>query len=70
MTRDLDLSRSILAFVEERSPPGGGLDEPLAIEGYDRATVLAHAELLIDEGLLDRKVLRTGFGIVEVMIVR
>ena len=56
MRRDVDLSRAILAFVEEHSPPQGGLDPPLAIEGYDRPTVLAHTELLIEDGLLDGQV--------------
>jgi hypothetical protein len=70
MKRNLDLSRSILAFVEEQTPPQGGLDKPLQFEGYDRPTVLAHAELLIEEGLLHGKVLKAGPGIVEVMIFR
>ena len=70
MKRDLELSRSILAFVEEHSPPEGGLDKPLEVEGYDRQTVLAHAELLIEEGLLHGKALRALVGTVDVMIER
>lgn len=70
MKRDLDLSRAILAHVEEHSPPQGGLDKPLVFEGYDQQTVFAHADLLIEEGLLHGKALRAGPGILDVMIFR
>lgn len=70
MKRDVDLSRAILAFVEEHSPPQGGLRQRLAIEGYDYLTVAAHAELLIDEGLIDGQVLKTLGGGMDVMIIR
>ena len=62
MKRELDLSRSILAFVEEHSSPQAGLNKPLEFQGYDRATVLAHAELLIEEGLLHGKADRNPKG--------
>jgi len=68
MKRDVDLQRAILAFVEDHSPPQGGLDKRLEIEGYDRPTVLAHAELLIDEGLLDGQALRAQQGLVDVIV--
>lgn len=47
MKRDGDLSRAILAFVEEHSPPEGGLNEPLKFDGDDRPTVLAHLNLRV-----------------------
>ena len=68
MKRDVDLQRLILAFIEEHSPPQGGLDRSLEIEGYDQATVLAHAQLLIEDGYVDGKVLETVFGPVNVAI--
>jgi hypothetical protein len=68
MKRDVDLSRAILMFVEEHSPPQGGLDQPLEIDGYDRPTVLAHAQLLIDDGFVDGKVLEAQTGIFDVVI--
>jgi len=61
MKRDVDLSRAILAFVEEHCPPEGGLKERLEFEGYDYATIVAHAELLIEEHLLDGRVIK-GLG--------
>ncbi len=70
MKRDLDLSRAILKFIEEHSPAEGGLDQPLAIDGYDRQTVLAHAELLVEDGKVDGKVLRASFSIVDVMVTK
>lgn len=62
MKRDVDLQRLILAFIEEHSPPHGGLDKPLEIPGYDRPTVLAHAQLLIEDGFVDGTVLEGQTG--------
>lgn len=70
MKRDIDLSRAILFFVEEHCPPQGGLSKRLAIEGYDYPTVAAHAELLIDEGLIDGQVIKMLGGPMEVAIIR
>lgn len=70
MKRYVDLSRAILAFVEEHNPPQGGLNQRLAIEGYDYLTVAAHAELLIDEGLIDGQVLNTLGGRLDVVVIR
>jgi Hypothetical protein (DUF2513) len=70
MKRDVDLQRSILLFVEGHSPPHGGLDKPLAISGYDRETVFAHAELLIEDGLIDGRVLRGMVGFVDVHVLK
>lgn len=70
MKRDLDLMREILLFIEEHSPPHGGLDKPLEISGYDRDTVFAHTELLIDEGYIDAKVLHGMTGIHDIMVDR
>lgn len=70
MRRDVDLSRAILRFVEEHAPPQGGLDRELAIEGYDRPTVLAHAELLIEEGLIAGHILRGQGSPLHLVITR
>jgi hypothetical protein len=68
--RDVDLSRAILRFVEEHAPPQGGLGKPLEVEGYDRPTVLAHAELLIEDGLVDGRVSKGLGGPVNVVIIK
>lgn len=70
MKRDVDLSRSILLYVEEYSPPQGGLDKPLEIEGYDHPTVLAHAELLIEDGLLDGRAVKSTQGLDDVHVIK
>jgi hypothetical protein len=62
MKRDVDLSRAVLRFVEEHAPPQGGVQTPLEIEGYDHPTVLAHAELLIEDGLIDGRVVKALGG--------
>ena len=51
-----------MRFVEEHAPPQGGLDKPMTIEGYDNPTVLAHAELLIEDGLIDGRVKKGPTG--------
>lgn len=68
MRRDVDLSRAILLFVEKYSPPEGGLTQRLAIEGYDVSLVIAHAVLLIDDGLLEGDVLNVSGMPPEVVI--
>ena len=70
MKRDVDLSRAILRFVEEHAPPQGGVDRPLEIGGYDRPTVLAHAELLIEDGLIDGQVIAALAGPLDVVITK
>ena len=70
MKRDLDLSRSILLFIEEHCPPGGGLNKRLEFDGYDRAIVLAHVELLIEAGLVDGRMMKHVSGPIEVMIIK
>jgi hypothetical protein len=70
MKRDVDLQRQILLFIEEQAPPSGGLDKPIAIDGYDKATIFAHTEFLIDEGLIDAAVSRGMFGIIDVRVER
>lgn len=70
MRRNPDLSRVILLFVEEHSPPQGGLDLPLEIPAYDRQTVLAHTELLIEDGLVDGRVLRAVIGFADIAITK
>lgn len=57
MQRDMDLVRSILTAVE-------GSDEealrrqPLAIQGYDSATIARHVEIMEEAGLVDAHVMR------------
>jgi len=68
MKRDADLSRQILLFIEQYTPPQGGLDRPVEISGYDRPTVLAHTALLIEDGLVDGKVIEAMTGIIEVVV--
>jgi Hypothetical protein (DUF2513) len=70
MRRDVDLQRSILAFVEEHSPPRGGLDREVEIEGYDRDTVLAHIDLLIKDAYIEGKVLESLTGLTQALIMR
>jgi len=53
MKRDNDLSRAILIFVQDHCPPQGVLRESIVIEGYDATTVIAHAELLIEDDYID-----------------
>lgn len=48
--------------------PDRGLSSPLAIEGYDRSMVLAHAELLLDDGLIEGRAMRNLMEPVEVVI--
>lgn len=62
MKRDVDLSRAILAYIEEHAPPLGGLEKAIEIPGYDDATTLAHTELLIDEGLIDGEIIMALMG--------
>jgi hypothetical protein len=50
MKRDLDLVRLILKEIEE--VPAGETPEINSMPGYDRATVNAHLELLIDADLV------------------
>lgn len=70
MKRDVDLSRKILAFIEEHAPPQGGMDKHIEIDGYDRPTILAHTELLVEDGLVDGQVLKAMSGTVEVMVIK
>jgi hypothetical protein len=61
MKRDVDLQRLILLFLEEHIPPRGGLDRRVEIPEYDRATVNAHLELLIESGFVDGRISK-GLG--------
>jgi Hypothetical protein (DUF2513) len=56
MKRDNDLSRAILLFVQEHCPPEGMLRVPIEIEGYGEATVIGHAELLVEDRYIDGRV--------------
>lgn len=58
MTRDPDLERMILFFVEEHCPPEGGLNKRIEFDGYDKATINAHTERLIKDGLIDGQVIK------------
>jgi len=68
MKKDIDLSRKILLFVEEHSPPEGGLDKPLEIDGYNAPTVRAHVDLLIKGGYLEGRVMSgpNGINVVDI----
>lgn len=68
MRRDADLSREILFYIEERSPPQGSLDAPIDVPGYDQPTILAHTDLLIDEGLVDGRTLQGPVGPIQVVV--
>lgn len=62
MKRDMDLIRSILLEIETKAPPVGGMQERIAIEGYDRATINAHLKMLIEEAGLVDGVISRGQG--------
>jgi Hypothetical protein (DUF2513) len=56
----MELIRNILLEIEAKAPPSGGMQERVAIDGYDRATVNAHLRMLIEEAnLVDGRVMRT-----------
>jgi hypothetical protein len=57
MKRDVDLQRLILLFIEQHTPPQGGLEKPVEISGYDKPTINAHLELLIESRLVDGRVI-------------
>ncbi len=69
MKRDLDLVRLILKELEEELPPGQSCNG-VQIDGYDRPTVNAHLELMIDADLIDGKPLHAMTGIIDVMVNR
>lgn len=68
MRRDPDLSRAILLFIEEHWQPSRGLERRIEVEGYDYPTILAHTQLLIEEDMLDGKIIETLVGPVEAVI--
>jgi hypothetical protein len=70
MKRDNDLSRAILIFVQDHLPPGGGLDVKLDIPGYDLATTVAHAELLIEDHYIDGRVLKGQGGSIHIVVTK
>jgi hypothetical protein len=70
MKREPDLTRLILFFIEDHSPPQGGLEMDLEIPGYDRPTVLAHTQLLIEDGLVFGHVMEGMSGIIHIEVTR
>lgn len=61
MKRDYKLIRRILLMMEEQEPGDEGLAlSALADDGCDAATVICHAELMMDEGLVAEHRLVTG----------
>jgi Hypothetical protein (DUF2513) len=52
MKRDMDLVRAILLDIEANAPAQGGLNRPVSVDGYDRATITAHVELMIRDAHL------------------
>lgn len=61
MKRDVDLQRLILLFIEKHCPPQGGLNKSVEIANYEEVVINAHLELLIEDRLVDGKVLK-GLG--------
>jgi len=59
MQRDVDLVRQILLHVES-SDEEALRQQPLAIHGYDLATVARHVELMQEAGLVDAHVMRAN----------
>lgn len=70
MRRDVDLQRKILFYLEEHIPAAGILQDRIKIDGYDYPTVLAHVELLLDDGLIDGKMLYVALGPMDVVVNR
>ena len=52
MTRNMDLVRTILLDVEKRKPACGTWESEPFLEGKDKAMVVEHLNLLINEGFL------------------
>ncbi len=52
MTRDMDLIRTILKWIED-APLGEYRQRSMAIEGVDRDELAYHVKLLKDEGYID-----------------
>jgi hypothetical protein len=69
MKRDPDLLRSILLYIEEHAPPQGGLQQRITVEGYDKPTIDAHTELLIEDGLVAGQVI-DGLNFKEIMVTK
>ena len=61
MKRDLDLIRKILFRTEEIPPDDHNINN-LDFEGYDEATVSAHALLMYEAGLIEASFTRTPRG--------
>ena len=59
MTRDLDLVRKILLFME--AAPTGYAPDTIEIDGYDQRTIGFHARLMIQAELIDGADI-TSFG--------
>jgi hypothetical protein len=68
MRRDVDLQRKILFFLEDHLRPASILTELILIEGYDYPTILAHTELLIEDGLIDGKMLYGALGPIQAVV--
>jgi hypothetical protein len=65
MKRDFDLIRRILQDIEKL--PAGKTLEELEYSEYDQDTILAHAKLLIEKGLIEGKIVGgTGWSMIRV----
>lgn len=62
VNRNVDLQRLILPYIEEYIPPQGGLDRQTESLGNDYPTVCAQAALLVDDGRIDRRVMKGPTG--------
>lgn len=65
MKRDMDLIRKMLLALEELD--GTGLGE---MEGVDRKVFAEHAQLLVEAGLAEAKVIRSNLAISDAYVMR
>jgi hypothetical protein len=61
MKRDMDLIRLILMDFQDIPP--GKYSNDIELEGFERDTIFAHVELLIEAGLVKGKVIRHSGGL-------
>jgi hypothetical protein len=63
MKRDMELVRAILLDIEANASPQGGLNRAVSVDGYDKATITAHVELMIrDAHLIHGKMMKFNTG--------
>jgi hypothetical protein len=63
MKRDMGLVRAILLDIEANAPPQGGLNSRISVDGFDKATIMAHIVMMIsDEHLINGRVMKIITG--------